>query len=62
MADKVSTTAYGEAPTVANVTTSGSIAASAILLAFDDASTSVELAAQLEKAKIQMLDYLADQA
>lgn len=57
MADKVSTATSVGAVNQANVSTSGTITASATLIAFDDASPLEDVMSAIEKAKLQVLDY-----
>lgn len=62
MADKTSIAAYATSPTVANVITSGTISVNGVTTVFDEDSTSVEITAAIERAKIQFLDYMSDKA
>lgn len=57
MADKTTASGIGQAPTQANVSTAGSIAAGSVTIVFDDASSLLDLEASLEKASIQMRNY-----
>ncbi len=57
MADKTITITHGSAPSLSQVTTSGSIAVNTILVAYDDATPPMILAELWEKAKINMLNH-----
>lgn len=62
MADKTSAATIGYAPAVSFVTTAGTIATESASIIFDEDSTAVEVAAAIERAKIQVLDFMADKA
>lgn len=62
MADKISASIAGSAISQTFVTTSGSINADSITIAFDDASTQDSIMSLIEKAKVQVADYYLKRA
>lgn len=57
MADKASTTAYGLSTGQANITTSGTTTLNTSIFYFDDATSMQEVIEQLDKHKVQVMDY-----
>lgn len=57
MADKTSVTTYGLASAQSQVVTAGSIAANTVNVLWDDATPVGEIMDQIEKQKVQIMDY-----
>lgn len=62
MADKISAAVAGNAISQTLVSTSGSINADSVTIAFDDASTQDSIMSLIEKAKVQVADYYLKRA